>query len=155
MIGKREFLGWIVAGAMAIGYFIIDLGPYPYTDVEVVRIEQVGNMIEFVANFEKTDCEFRRLSVVGRTLGTNDILTWSDPTRNEDPNREEDRDKGSQTLSLNIDAVSSDYTWIEVRTRHFCSDLGGSNGDVDDFGNVIRGDYFDKVFARFTPNDVS
>lgn len=154
MIGNREFIGWALAAILSIGYFSYNWDPSPYENVEVVSVEQTDDGVLFVANFRKTDCEFRRLNVVGRSLGINEIIEWSDPTRVDDPNREEDREGGEHTLSLNLDVEVHIYEWIEVRTRHFCPNVDGESVEVNEDGVENRGEYVDRVFYRITPSDL-
>lgn len=91
--------------------------PSPYRNVEVVRVEREENTLRVVANFEKTACTFRRLTVVGYLADATDILSWRDgfglPP-------DHDREPGSQTMNIEIMVRGVAYDWVEIRTRHDC-----------------------------------
>jgi hypothetical protein len=75
---------------------------------------------------------FERLVAIAGVAGETEFLYWY----NLDP-EVGDRTLGDQTLRIAISVLGIDYDWIEVRTRH-----------------DHNGDKIDKVFARFTPDDV-
>lgn len=123
-IGIPNFPGkmaWLIIALMCVNlapHLLPHLfEPSPYQNVEVVRVERDESTLRVVANFEKTACTFRRLTVVGYLADATDILSWRDgfglPP-------DHDREPGTQTLNIEIDAGAVAYDWIEIRTRHDC-----------------------------------
>lgn len=151
---KREILGWVVGAIMAVSAIWYIQPTTPYTNVLPVNVSAVEDGTLFVANFEKTQCQFRRLTAIGDYSGIYKDLDWYDPTDKPDDSEDHDRDKGYQTLTIVVKADIDDYSWIEIRTRHFCPDPDGNTSEFDDNGNETRGDYVDGVFYRITIRDL-
>ena len=112
------FLGILLGASISVpilsgqGYF----SPIPYSYVELLDIGYNEDNIRVEATFVKTDqCEFVDIGVFGLKLGRWVNLDWSDPGGNNG-----DRIEGYHTLLIDIDAIASDYTNIEIRTRHLC-----------------------------------
>jgi hypothetical protein len=107
------------------------LGPNPYNKVVVESTQEATINGEsgwrILAHFEKTDCEFVRLEVVGITLGVPEIIKW-DPIDNGP--RDYDRNVGQQVLEIFVKPYDGAYDKLEIRTRHRC-----------------EGEIVDKVFA--------
>lgn len=92
-------------------------GPVPYRDVELTRYSVEGGEMRLVANFEKTDCVFERLRIVGAAAGETEFLKWRDLDGLPDNH---DRSAGRQTLRIAVKLERDGYDWVEVRTRHDC-----------------------------------
>lgn len=103
--------------------------PTPYRDVELRSYEATPRTLRFVATFEKTACEFQKLTVVGSDAGETELLNWQDL---DGSGPDVDRIRGRQTLRLEVALKRRGYDWVEVRTRHDC-----------------EGRKVDKVFIRF------
>lgn len=131
MINKRESAGWIVAAMAIFALYVATLAPQPYTDVAPIRIERVGDVVEFEANFKKTGCTFQRLRVVVGEAGQTRFVGWRDLEAGPEVG---DRNKGLQTLRLILDLPADVFDWAEIRTRHDCD-----------------GEKYDKVFWRLEP----
>lgn len=123
-IGIPQFpgrLGWLILLLICINLAPTLLPrlfePSPYRNVDVVTVEERGTHIRIVANFEKTACTFRRLTVVGFVADATDILSWRDgfglPP-------DFDRETGTQTLDIEVMPRHREYDWLEIRTRHDC-----------------------------------
>lgn len=117
------FLGGLVLGVFPLVGWMLWVAastPVPYRDVHIIEQWRDGEWLHVTATFIKTECEFRKLVVLGHELGESRVLPWED--------REEpagDRLRGLQTLRINIgDAFDMDR--VEIRTRHDC---GGSAVD--------------------------
>lgn len=152
ILGKREVLGWVVSLILCGLWLSTTITPVPYRNVEVVSVVDDAQYTYFVANFEKTDCEFRRLETIGNLSGVNEFIPWVDPTRAD--NDYLDRMEGGQTITLTISGTASHYDWIEIRTRHFCPDPEGPDVEYDENGNATNGLYVDGVFYRITSRDL-
>ena len=128
-VALAAFLG--AAGqSLLIGYAQT---PTPYRNVEVQSVNHVGDQVFLVANFEKTDCTFARLTAIAGVAGETEFLHWE----NIDATDTGDRSAGVQTLRIAISVLGIDYDWIEIRTRHDCN-----------------GTKADRVFYRISPDGV-
>lgn len=142
MMRKAESRIWAatMALAFALGAWVLILSPVlspsPYYGVEVLRAERTAGSIALVANFEKTDCTFDRLTVIASEAGETFILLWSDLDGFPE---DHDRDAGEQTLRISIAMGERNPDWVEVRTRHDCD-----------------GELVDRVFAHIDiPEDLT
>jgi hypothetical protein len=135
---RREYMAlWFALAALlgAAAQFLLSdwiENPVPYRNVQVQSLTHADDQVFLVANFEKTHGVFERLVAIAGVAGETEFLYWY----NLDP-EVGDRTLGDQTLRIAISVLGIDYDWIEVRTRH-----------------DHNGDKIDKVFARFTPDDV-
>ena len=114
---------------LAASLYIQLSDPVPYKDVELLSYEYTGEEIRIVATFEKTDCIFNSMQVVGGASGQTEFLDWRDL---DGMNGTEDRSEGIQTMRIAFELRRDGYDWVEVRTRHNCD-----------------GEKVDKVFIRF------
>ena len=120
MLNRRDF-NFGVGSVLGIGISLpfVDWNglfePVPYKNVEVVMVRKEGNFVEFVANFEKTDCKFVELVPVGQLFNTTKPLFWQDLQTGK---KDVDRLKGKQTLHIRI--RHEDMDTIEIRLRHQC-----------------------------------
>jgi hypothetical protein len=106
------------------------LEPKPFTDVKVRAVDVTDGIFNFVATFYKTEgCDFKRLTVVGYSLGENKILRWWD---NDSLPERYPRSIGFHTLRISADVEGVWTDRIEIRTRHDCG-----------------GEIVDKVFAAY------
>lgn len=153
ILGKREALGWVLSVILCGFWLSTTITPAPYRDVEIVSIEADAEYTYFIANFEKTNCEFRRLETVGNVSGVNEFLTWVDPTKGN--GGDDDRTNGYHTITLTISGTPTDYDWIDIRTRHFCPDHKGPDVEFDSDGNATNGLYVDGVFYQITARDLT
>lgn len=118
---KKEMLYiWLAVGLFIsstiqalITYYI--LSPVPYKGVSALSITEARGVIEFKANFEKTDCVFANLTPVAFVAGERPPLKWV----NNDIDVG-DRLQGYHTLSIAIFTEHLPYDKIEIRTRHLC-----------------------------------
>lgn len=127
MVLRLSDLNWLALGVsvgLLLAYPIWGevLKPEPYGSVKILTVEPRGEQVFFEANFEKKDCSFQALDVVGLYLGRWVPLNWSDTTGGD----QGDRTAGGNTLSLLIQTEGLQYDTIEIRTRHIC---GGTKVD--------------------------
>lgn len=108
------FIGAGVSALLGIFWFGWP-DPAPYKNVELISYEQKDGYGYLVASFEKTDCEFEQLVVLGEEVGHYYYLDWKSYD-----GQEGDRIKGHQVLSLEVDLKSLSPSSLEVRTRHIC-----------------------------------
>tara|TARA_R100001086_G_C11812735_1_gene251998 strand:- start:504 stop:905 length:402 start_codon:yes stop_codon:yes gene_type:complete len=118
MMRMREKAVWASMFVLAGSLWWVTLTPTPYRSVDVMRQERVGAEIEFVANFTKTACTFKRLRVVGSISGQTNFIHWRDLDGL--PDDDENRGAGQHTLRIAFPAQEGLYDWIEIRTQHDC-----------------------------------
>lgn len=92
--------------------------PLPYGIVEVLTIhrDDKGDIFYKASFYKSRPCEFQRLGVFGKRLGSWEILDWKDNN-----GQEGDRLTGEHTLTITIQG-KPDYTDYEIRTEHKCGD---------------------------------
>ena len=114
---------WVVFGSSILVllfsvYLNFFISPTPYRDVELVTGQFLGDEYHIVANFEKTDCTFKRLTVIGYAAGVTEFLEYRNSGL--DLGYDYDRDAGEQTLRIAFKLKKDFYDWVEIRTRHDC-----------------------------------
>ena len=111
----------IIFFAAAQLYVSLSRLPVPYTDVVVNEVVTTDNGYFIYAEFNKTDCTFRRLEVFGNNTGQLVYLPWV--TLDNSPSENYDRSVGEQHLPIEVYTEGRAYDQIEIRTRHLCGDI--------------------------------
>ena len=124
------------------------LAPEPYRDVQLLRVDRSGGVVNVRANFIKSQCHKVRFQAVGEAAGVFTALEWIDADDRPD---DESREPGRQTLTGQIVVGSLDFDVVEIRTRHIC---GGNMEVVGGVETATGGTVVDEVFARFDPSIV-
>lgn len=118
LAGYNTFIGVILGVLIGVVPHFYLKEAVPYKAVRVTSLDKLDNGTRLTANFIKTDCEFRKLSVFGINLRGDGVeVPWSPVDK---PTKTEDRMVGSQTLVIEI-TTNNLYDDYEIRTRHNCS----------------------------------
>lgn len=134
---SKDFLGGMVlAGGIALPTMFMNgyLDPAPYSNVEILGATSVDDGTVITASFLKTShCDFKKMAVFGKDLGYWVELNWQDID-----GEKGDRMEGYQSFVIKIDTMGSEYSEIEIRTRHDCD-----------------GGITDTVFAKIDMSDIN
>lgn len=137
MVGKIKTHYVLVLGfgmlLASLIYEVVEIATknVPYRDVRIAEAIWSNDGLRLSATFEKLECEFTRLDIIGNYGNFTSILKWED---REGLPVDYDRGKGRQTINVNVlyDDIPDS---IEIRTRHIC-----------DRGKVTE-EKVDKLFA--------
>tara|TARA_R110000796_G_scaffold9443_8_gene32132 strand:+ start:469 stop:915 length:447 start_codon:yes stop_codon:yes gene_type:complete len=113
----------LILGAAVFFDWRIVLGPQPYHSVQVVSLERQDHWVHFHVTFQKTDCVFKKLVVIGTGFEATENLTslkYDVDQTGKGTYARGDRIKGQSVWRFKVYAPMGKFENIEIRTRHDC-----------------------------------
>lgn len=121
MVRAREGLMYFTVGLVLGAALFVNWDYFfekvPYTSVKLNSIERQDHWVHLHFTFNKKDCVFKKLVVVGKGFGVTELLRWHSLGVSKNLG---DRIKGLHSWRFRVYAPKNAYDQVEIRTRHDC-----------------------------------